>query len=200
METNWTSQPHFVLKETVHSDPQHRWDWLHSQQSFRVCRHADRSGSICNTKVFLGEINSPRGATLCGESLVTLYERKPRQRHFRMKNILNTLSLGQRIYFNFWPHPFSSVKFNRSFMPKSLWPHGLQHAKLPCPSPTPRACSNSCPSSQWCHPTISSSVIPFFSHLQSFSASGSFPMSQFLASGGQSIGVSASGSVFPMNI
>ena len=77
---------------------------------------------------------------------------------------------------------------------------GLQHARLPCPSPTPGACSNSCPSRRWCHPTISSFVVPFSSCLQSFPASGSFPMSQFLASGGQSIGVSASASVLPMNI
>ena len=82
----------------------------------------------------------------------------------------------------------------------TLRPQGLQHTRLPCPSPTPRACSNSCPSSQWCHPTISSSVVPFSSCLQSFPASGSFPMSQFFASGGQSIGASASASVLPMNI
>ena len=79
-------------------------------------------------------------------------------------------------------------------------PHGLQHPRLPHPSPTPRACSNSCPSSQWCHPTISSSVVPFSSCPQSFPASGSFPKSQFFTSGGQSIGVSASTSVLPMNI
>ena len=84
-------------------------------------------------------------------------------------------------------------------MSDSLWPHGLQHARLPCPSPTPRACSNSCPSSQWCHLTISSSVIPFSSSLQSFPASGSFPTSQFFPTGGQSTGVSASTSVLPMN-
>ena len=77
---------------------------------------------------------------------------------------------------------------------------GLQHARLPLPSPTPRACLNSCPWSQWCHPTISSSVVPFSSRLQSFPASGSFPMSQLFTSGGQSIGVSASISVLPMNI
>ena len=76
--------------------------------------------------------------------------------------------------------------------------HGLQHARLPCPSPTPGACSNSCPLSQWCHPTISSSVMPF-SCPQSFPASGSFQMSQLFESGGQSIGVSTSTSVFPMN-
>ena len=93
------------------------------------------------------------------------------------------------------PHQFSC-----SVMSDSLRPHGLQHARLPCPLPTTRACSNSCPSSQWCHPTISSSVVPFSSCLQSFPASGSFPMSQFSTSGGQSIGVLASASVLPMNI
>ena len=93
-----------------------------------------------------------------------------------------------------------SVQLSRSVMSNSLRPHGLQHARLPCPSPTPGAWSNSCPLSRWCHPTNSSSVIPFFSHLQSFPASGSFPMSQFFESGGQSIGVSASASVLPMNI
>ena len=81
----------------------------------------------------------------------------------------------------------------------TLWPHGLQHTRLPCPSSSPGTCSNSCPSIWWCHPTISSSVIPFFC-LQSFSASRCFPMSQFFTSGGQSIGVSASASVLPMNI
>ena len=82
----------------------------------------------------------------------------------------------------------------------SLRPHGLQHTRLPCPSPTPRACSNSCPSSQWCHPNISISVIPFSSCFQSSPASESFPMTRLFASGGQSIGVSASTSVLPMNI
>ena len=85
-------------------------------------------------------------------------------------------------------------------MSDSLRPHGPQHARPPCPSPTPTVFSNSCPLSRWCHPTISSSVTPFSSHLQSFLVSGSFPMSQFFASGGQSIGVSASASVLPMNI
>ena len=85
-------------------------------------------------------------------------------------------------------------------MSNSLWPHGLQHARPPCPLPTLGVYSNSCPLSQWCHPTTSSSVIPFSSCLQSFPASGSFLISQFFASGGQSIGVSASASVLPMNI
>ena len=90
-----------------------------------------------------------------------------------------------------------SVQFSHSFMSDYLQPHGLQHARLPCPSPTPRAYSNSCPLSQLYHPTISSSVILFSSCLQSFPASGSFPISQF--SGGQSIGASVSASVLPMN-
>ena len=95
---------------------------------------------------------------------------------------------------------FNSVQFSHSAVSDSLWLHELQHTRLPCPSPTPGACSNSCPLSQWCHPTNSSSVIPFSSRLQSCPTSGSFPMSQFFASGGQSIGVSASASVLPMNI
>ena len=86
-----------------------------------------------------------------------------------------------------------------SVMSNSLQPHGLQHARLPCPPKTPGSCSNSCPSSEWCHPTISSYVIPFASSPLSFPASGNFPMSQLFASGGQTIGVSASTSVLPMN-
>ena len=95
----------------------------------------------------------------------------------------------------------SSVQFisiTQSY--QTVRPCTLQHARPPCPSPTPRACSNSCPSSRWCHPTISSSAVPFSSHLRSFPASGSFPMSQFFTSGGQSIGISATASVLPMNI
>ena len=93
-----------------------------------------------------------------------------------------------------------SVQFSRSVVSDFLWPHGLQHTRLLCPSPTPRVYSNSCPLSQWCHPMISSSVIPFSSCPQSFPASGSFPRSQLFTSGGQSIGASASASVLPMNI
>ena len=93
----------------------------------------------------------------------------------------------------------SVSQFSRSVISDSLIPHGLQHARPPCPSPTPRVYSNSSPLSQWYHPTISSSVTPFSSHLQSFPVSGSFLKSQFFASGGQSIGVSASVSVLPMN-
>ena len=93
-----------------------------------------------------------------------------------------------------------SVQFSCSVVSKTLWPHRLQHARPPCPSPTPEACLNSCPSSWWCHPTTSSSVVPFSSCLLSFPALGSFPVSQFFTSGGQSIGASPSASVLPMSI
>ena len=92
------------------------------------------------------------------------------------------------------------VQFSHSVVSDSLQPHGLQDARPPCPSATPRACSNSSTSSRWCYPTISSSVAPFSSWLQSFPKSGSFPVSQFFTSGVQSIGVSASPSVLPVNI
>ena len=95
---------------------------------------------------------------------------------------------------------FSSVQISCSVVCNSLWPHGLQHARPPCSLPTPRVYSNSCPLSQWCHPTISSSVTPFSSCLQSFLASESFQMSQLFTSGGQRTGASASASVLPMNI
>ena len=91
----------------------------------------------------------------------------------------------------FWER-WKQILFSHSAVSDSLWHRGLQHTRLPCPSPTPGASSNSCPVCQWCHPAISSSVIPYFSCLQSFPASGSFPMTQFFSSGGQSIGVSAS--------
>ena len=94
---------------------------------------------------------------------------------------------------------FSSVQFSCSVVSDSLRPHESQHIRPPCPSPTPWVYPNSCPSSQWCHPAISSSVVPFSSCPQSLPASGSFPMSQLFAWGGQSIGVSASASVLPMN-
>ena len=94
---------------------------------------------------------------------------------------------------------FLILLFSRSVISNSLWPHELQHAWLPCPSPSPGTCSNSWPLSPWCHPTISSSVIPF-SCPQSLPASGSFPMSQFFPSGGQSIGVSAFAWILPVNI
>ena len=94
---------------------------------------------------------------------------------------------------------FSSAQFSRSVVSNSLQPHGLQHASPPCPSPTPGVYPNSCPLSWWCHPAISSSVIPFSSYPQSFPASGAFPVIQFFASGSQSIGASVSTSVLPVN-
>ena len=93
----------------------------------------------------------------------------------------------------------SSVQFICSVVSNSLRPHGQQHVRPSCPSPTPGVYSNSCPLSRWCHPTISSSVVPFSSHLQSFPASDSFPVSQLFTSGGLSIGASALASVLPMN-
>ena len=116
----------------------------------------------------------------------------------------NTL-INRTFIILYWGVPFEVrerqfSQFSHSVVSNSLWPHGLQHTRLPWPSPTPGAYSNSCPSSQWCHPTISSAVIPFTSSLQSFPASGYFLKSQFFISGGQSIGVLASASVFPMNI
>jgi len=104
------------------------------------------------------------------------------------------------IYINVYIYIHLPVQFSYSVMSDSLRPHGLQHAGSPCPSPTPRVYSNSCPLSWWCHPIISSSVVPFSYCFQSFPASRSFQMSQFFASGGQSIGASASASVLPMNI
>ena len=98
------------------------------------------------------------------------------------------------------PFLLSPVLFSSSVLSDSLRPHGLQHARPPCPSPTPRSCSSSCPLSQWCHPTISFSVDRFSFCLQSFPASGSFPMSQFFVLGGQSIGATASASVLPVGI
>ena len=94
----------------------------------------------------------------------------------------------------------SSIQFSCSVVSDSLRHHELQHTTPPCPSPTPGVYSNSCPLNRWCHPTISSSVIPFFSYHQIFPASGSFPLSQFFASAGQSIGISESASVLPMSI
>ena len=104
-----------------------------------------------------------------------------------------------QIYKYYGRDDFSSIQFSHSVMSDSLWPHGLQHTRPPCPSPTPRAYSNSHQSSRWCHPTISSSVVPFTSRLWSFPASGSFLRSQLISSGGQNIGVSASASILPIN-
>ena len=120
--------------------------------------------------------------------------------HFHNSQTESSSWLKAISFFSFWN--CFSIQFSlvAQLCLDSLWPHGLQHIKPPCPSPTPGVYSNSSPLSQWCHPTISSSVIPFSSHLQSFPASGSFPLSQFFTSGGQSTGVSASAPVLQMNI
>ena len=105
----------------------------------------------------------------------------------------------QLINFFLWWVLVKSIQFSRSVVSDSLWPHKPQHAKLPCPSPTPGVHPNPCPLSWWCHPAISSSVVPFSSFPQSIPASGSFPVSQLFVWGGQSTGVSASAAVLPMN-
>ena len=110
-----------------------------------------------------------------------------------MNILILRIILHTRVY------QFSSVQFSRSVVSYSLWPHEPQHARPPCPSPTPGIDPHPCPLSWWCHPAISSSVVPFSCCPQSLPASESFPMSQLFAWGGQSIGVSASASVLPMN-
>ena len=136
--------------------------------------------------------------------MILLYKRKSyiiekssiyswKKRNFIISYFLAKMLVGH-------PMMSSSVnQFNRSVVSDSLWPHELQHTRPPCPSPTSRDHSNSCPSSQWCHPAISSSVVPSSSCPQSLSASESFPMSQLFTWGGQSTGVSALASVLPMN-
>ena len=125
-----------------------------------------------------------------------------KQKHI-MKKISNvptgvSVAFIQRSYADS-QRSFSSIQFSHSVVSDSLWPHESQHTRPPCPSPTPGIYPNPYPLSWWCHPAISSSVIPFYSCPQSLPASGSFPMSQLFAWGGQSIGISASASVLPMN-
>ena len=115
-------------------------------------------------------------------------------------NLLNCIFRKQRFLFIDLVEIYQFSSVQSTVMSDSLWPNGVQHARLPCPLPTLRVDSNSCPLSWWCHPTSSSSVVRYSSCLPPFPASGSFPESQFLASGGQNIGVSASASVLPMNI
>ena len=141
-------------------------------------------------------------------SLILFYFSSPslwRSLHVSQLKRNNTMkqNVKQRFY-DTWSSKYNwrrihTVQFSHSVMSDSLRPHEPQHTRPPCPSPTPRVHPNPCPSTQWCHPAISSSVVPFSSCPQSFPASGSFPMSQLFASGGQSIGVSASTSVLPMN-
>ena len=143
------------------------------------------SGSITSWQIYGETMETVRDLILGGSKITADCDRS--------HEIKRRLLLGRKAMTNL-------VQFSCSVMSDSLRPHGLQHARLSCLSPTPGAYSNSCPSSRWCHPTISSTVVPFSSCLQSFPASGSFPMSQFFTSGGQSIGVSASASVLLINI
>ena len=143
------------------------------------------SGSITSWQIYGETMETVRDLILGGSKITADCDRS--------HEIKRSLLLGRKAMTNL-------VQFSCSVMSDSLRPHGLQHARLSCLSPTPGAYSNSCPSSRWCHPTISSTVVPFSSCLQSFPASGSFPMSQFFTSGGQSIGVSASASVLLINI
>ena len=117
---------------------------------------------------------------------------------WKSKYFMPACPIALYYYINFI-YTYMSLQFSHSVMSNPLQPHGLQHARPPCPSPTPRAYSDSWPLSWWCHPTISSSVVPFSSRLQSFPASGFFQVSQLFTSGGQSIGFSASTSVLPVN-
>ena len=134
-------------------------------------------------------------------SVLDLLRLKERQKEWPVIDSAISTNPTASLYPIPWHIVFSenSVQLSHSVVSNSLRPHGLQHARLPCPSPTPGVHSNSCPLSWWCHQTVSSSVVPFSSCLQSFPASGSFQMSQLFASGGQSIGVWASASVLPMN-
>ena len=170
--------------------PWHAWP-SHSQ----AFAHAPPSGStvhfvISNISVIFSVVKSSLPLLCAPFSFVLLSPKILSQ----LWVSVSVLALWLHIYLPLRLRTCCSVQFSCSVVSKSLWPHGLQHARPPCPSPTPGAYSNSCPLSRWCHPTISSSVIPFSSHLQSFQ------MSQFFASGGQSIGVSASASFLPMNI
>ena len=169
--------------------------WLSSKESACQCRrHGFNpwSGRVPHAKEQL----SPRVTTI--DSLIYGQVSGISCGYFKNLSLLCLWSSEFNMYQRDLPYNML-LQFSRSVMSDSLQPHGLQHASLPCLSPTPGVYPNSCPSSRWWHPTISSSVVPFPSHLQSFPASGSSSMSQFFASGGQSIGASASALVLPVN-
>ena len=151
---------------------------------------------FCLMRISLRATNTLYLKSVCHEPLYETKWKEEDESYNEASKIIKT-----RLVHSFKRYKWSSVQFSSiAIVSDSLWPHGLQHPRLPCPAPAPRAFSNSYPLSQWCYTTIYSSVVPFSSCLQSFPASGSFPMSQFLTSGDQSIGVSASASVLPMNI
>ena len=144
------------------------------------------------------KIESRNGDTVGSKAIIWMYGTNNIWNHYHLPFSISQVNNLPPFPFDF--NKFQSVQFSPSVMSDSLQPHGLQHTKPPCPSPTPGVYSNSCPLSQGCHPTISSSAVPFSSCLQSFPASGPFPVRQFFTSGGHSIRVSASTSVLPMNI
>ena len=165
------------------------WTCLDDINSKYVLYESGLQGILAKQKS--GSLNFPSTYFMPVKKIKINAESTPGMTSERQSKCLYLILMWMNIY---------SVQFSCSVVSNSVQPHGLQHTGPPCPSPAPRIYSNSCPSSQWCHPTISSSVVPFSSHLQSFPASGSFPMSQFFTSGSQSIGVSASASVLPVNI
>ena len=157
---------------------------------------------LANTCYCLFYICSPSGCEVVSHVIsLCISQIANDEEHLFMLLSAICISSWEKCVFEFFLLIFKlgSVQFSCSVASDSSWPHGPQHTRPPCPSPTPGVYLNSSPSSSCCHPTIASSVIPFSSHLQSFPASGSFQMSQLLASGGQSIGVSASASVLSMN-
>ena len=163
-------------------------EWIHSSVQFPVDNCPSEIPARHKMLQSQGNVDINR---ITG-SVMMLFKKKTKNTHTHI-----TRSQTDHKTINFFPHRKTKCislksedclcQFSPLVVSNSLWPHGLQHTRLPCPSSTPGACSNSCPSSQCCHPTISSSVVPFSSCLQSFPASGSFPMGQFFASGGQSI-------------
>ena len=173
----------------------HLFQWLILRGKKLILINAGQMGSNRNSQLLLMDMQNSRA--LLENSLSISYKVKHRLTYDSSDFFfyLDTSPSDLKIYLKkkiFPVHQLLLLLFSRSVMFNSLWPHGLQHAGLPCPSPSSRACSNSCPLSQWCQPTISSSVISFFSCPQSFPASGSFLMSWLFASGGQNTGISAS--------
>ena len=188
-------------------EPQEMWVWslgqedppeeemtAHSSLLVRLVPWTEEPGG-------LESVGSQRvGHNWASEHVHTHFHWEPSNINIKCINIDRTVRLIHLLKLACWELTHLESLFSCSVMSNSLQPHRLQHTRLPCPSPSPRVCSNSCPLSWWWHPTFSSSVIPFSSCLQSFPALGSFPVSWLFASGGQSIGASASASVLPINI
>ena len=197
-KTLWRFETNHLEWETENQKP---------QQKRRVCKEFVRTTGVdyCVSRNWKNHLRCWKGGVSFWMWPMEEIKSKSYQRFVNLNTLLNVAEYWKKTkhktYFKFASSvQFSSIQFSCSVVSDSLRPHELQHSRPPCPSPTPGVHSKSCPLSRWCHPTISSSVIPFSFHLQSFPASGFFQMSQFFASGGQSIGASASASVLPMNI